>query len=465
MWIIYDLIVHIYGDAISIAALFNAKARKWIVGRKGIFKSLSSQFAVRSSQLAVGGQKSTGNNRLPAANHRPPTVIWFHCASLGEFEQGRPVIEAFRKEHPEWKIMLTFFSPSGYEIRKNYEGADFVFYLPLDTPWNARKFIRLVRPAIAVFVKYEYWFRYLNVLHKNNIPVYVISAIFRPDQHFFKWYGGWARKQLGKVNRFFVQDDQSENLLRLFGMEQVTVSGDTRFDRVAAIADKAKSFPLVEKFAGDKPVFLAGSTWPEDEKLIIILIETYGDRMKYIIAPHEVDVARISALKSSVVSRQSSVGGLKSTEKLQHSELRTPNSALSTQHSAPNVVLFSQLTEESAQSSQILIVDGIGYLSHLYQYATIAYIGGGFGAGIHNILEAAAFGKPVIFGPKYEKFKEAVDLIDAGGAFSIINAQQLNNRTIELLEDEGLCQKSSEICSTYVRQKKGATRLIIESII
>ena len=426
MWILYDLIIHIYGDAISIAALFNAKARKWVAGRKGIFRRIES---------AVSDGLPTADRRPPTANRQPPTVIWFHCASLGEFEQGRPVIEAFRKEHPEWKILLTFFSPSGYEVRKNYDGADFIFYLPLDTPWNARKFIRLVRPAMAVFVKYEYWFRYLNVLHKNNIPVYVISAIFSPDQHFFKWYGGWARKQLGKVNRFFVQDDQSKELLQSFGIEQVTVSGDTRFDRVAAVADKARTFALVEKFANDKPVFLAGSTWPADEQLIINLIETYGDRMKFIIAPHEVDEARIKELKSLVVSRQSSV------------------------------VFFSQLTEENAINFQILIVDGIGYLSHLYQYATIAYIGGGFGAGIHNILEAAAFGKPVIFGPKYEKFKEAVDLIDAGGAFSIIDSQQLNNRTIELLEDENLRLKSSDICSSYVRQKKGATEIILSKIV
>jgi 3-deoxy-D-manno-octulosonic-acid transferase len=437
MWIIYDLIIHIYGDAISIAALFNTKARKWVVGRKGLLKKIES--SVVSRQSSVVSQQSAVYTRKSTIDNAESTIIWFHCASLGEFEQGRPVIEAFRKEHPEWRIMLTFFSPSGYEIRKNYEGADFIFYLPLDTPWNAGKFIRLLQPAIAVFVKYEYWFRYLNILHKNNIPVYVISAIFRPDQHFFKWYGGWARKQLGKVNRFFVQDDQSEDLLRSFGIEQVTVSGDTRFDRVATIADKAKSFPLVEKFAGDKPVFLAGSTWPEDEQLIIGLIETYGDRMKYIIAPHEVHEARIAALKSAVQSSKFKVQS--------------------------GVEVFSNLSGENAASFQVLIVDGIGYLSHLYQYATIAYIGGGFGAGIHNILEAAAFGKPVIFGPKYEKFKEAVDLIDAGGAFSIINAQQLNNRTIELLEDEGLCQKSSEICSAYVRQKKGATRLIIESII
>jgi 3-deoxy-D-manno-octulosonic-acid transferase len=453
MWILYDLIIHLYGDAISVAALFSPKARKWVAGRKGIFKELSSQFAVRSFQSAIGGQRSAAGDhqsaanmpqstveiRLRTANCELPTLIWFHCASLGEFEQGRPVMEALRKEQPDWKILLTFFSPSGYEIRKNYEGADYIFYLPLDTPWNARKFIELVRPAVAVFVKYEYWFRYLDVLYKNQIPVYVISAIFRPDQHFFKWLGSWARKQLGKVSRFFVQDQASEELLRAKGIEQVTISGDTRFDRVAAVADKAKSFPLVEKFAAGWPIFLAGSTWPADEQLINGLIEAYGDRMKFIIAPHEVHLGRIEALKSS---GQSSKGKVQSG----------------------SVEVFSALSVENAASCQVLIVDGIGYLSHLYQYATIAYIGGGFGAGIHNILEAAAFGKPVIFGPKYEKFREAVDLIEAGGAFTIIDAEQLNNRTIELLEDKAFLKKSSEICLNYVRQKKGATTVIIDFI-
>jgi 3-deoxy-D-manno-octulosonic-acid transferase len=438
MWILYDLIIHLYGDAISVAALFSPKARRWLQGRKGIFKAIES--SVGSRQLTVNSQQSAVEERLATDDYRLTTVAWFHCASLGEFEQGRPVIEAFRKEHPDWRILLTFFSPSGYEIRRNYEGADYIFYLPLDTPWNARKFIKLVKPSIAVFVKYEFWFRYLKVLHETKIPVYVISAIFRPDQHFFKWYGRWARKQLSKVTRFFVQDQASEELLRAKGIEQVTVSGDTRFDRVAAVADKAKSFPLVEKFAAGQPIFLAGSTWPADEQLITSLIEAYGGRMKFIIAPHEVHQTRIEALKSSVQS---------SKFKVQSGSVR----------------VFSALSEENAASCQVLIVDGIGYLSHLYQYATIAYIGGGFGAGIHNILEAAAFGKPVIFGPKYEKFREAAELILAGGAFSIIDGEQLNNRTIELLENKAFLEKSSEICSEYVSEKTGATKTILSLLL
>jgi 3-deoxy-D-manno-octulosonic-acid transferase len=465
MWIIYDLIIHLYGDVISVASLFNPKARKWVAGRKGIFRRIklavgqldswtvgqldswtvgqldSQQSAINPRTSTIDNRQSTIDNQLPTANCQLPTVIWFHCASLGEFEQGRPVIEAFRNEHPDWKILLTFFSPSGYEIRKNYDGADYIFYLPLDSPRNASRFIRLVRPSLVVFVKYEFWFRYLDMLNKNSIPVYVISAIFRPNQHFFKWYGGWARKQLRKVTRFFVQDEQSEELLRSYGIEQVTVTGDTRFDRVASIAANARSFHLVEKFAGDQPVFLAGSTWPPDEQLITGLIETFGNRMKFIIAPHEVGAMRVANLQLAV--GQLAVGS-------QNSELKT--------------ILFSQLSEENAETSQVLIIDGIGFLSHLYQYATIAYIGGGFGAGIHNILEAAAFGKPVIFGPKYEKFREAVDLVEAGGAFSIVNSEQLNNRTIELLEVESLRQKSSDICSNYVRLKKGATGIILSEI-
>jgi 3-deoxy-D-manno-octulosonic-acid transferase len=469
MWLIYDLIIHLYGDAISIAALFSPKARKWVDGRKGIFRRIESavsgqqsavsgqqsavsgqqsevssqqsavssqQSAVSSQQSAVSSQQSAIINELQTVDRRPPTVIWFHCASLGEFEQGRPVMEAFRKAHSDWKIVLTFFSPSGYEIRKNYEGADHIFYLPLDTPGNAKKFIRLVRPSMAVFVKYEFWFRYLDSLHREKIPVYVISAIFRPEQHFFKWYGGWAVKQLNKVTRFFIQDEASADLLRAKGIEQVTICGDTRFDRVAAIAQNAKSFPLVEMFAAGIPVFLAGSTWPADEELIIQLMDILGDRMKFIIAPHEVHPARIEALKSAVGGQQSAVSSLS----------------------------FSELTNENAQSAQILIIDGIGYLSHLYQYATIAYIGGGFGVGIHNILEAAAFGKSLIFGPKYGKFREAIELIEEGGAFSITDSQQLNKRTTELLNNPDFLHRTSEISAAYVQKKKGATGIILSSV-
>jgi len=469
MWLIYDLIIRIYGVAIMAASLFIEKARLWVQGRKRLFKTIESavggqrsavssrRSAVGGQQSAVGGQRSAVGGQRSAVvgqqsietirkstiDNRQSAIIWFHCASLGEFEQGRPVIEAFRQEHPEWKIVLTFFSPSGYEIRKTYKGADYIFYLPLDTPWNAKKFIQMVRPSLVVFVKYEFWFRYLDELYKEKIPVYVISAIFRPDQHFFKWYGGWALNQLKKVTGFFVQDVASAELLRANGVEQVVVSGDTRFDRVAAIAENVKPFPLVEKFAGNSPVFLAGSTWPADEVLIMRLIGALGDKIKFIIAPHEVGAEKVALLRSVVSGKRSVVSN-------QQSEIKA--------------LLFSELNNDNAESAYILIIDGIGYLSHLYQYATIAYIGGGFGVGIHNILEAATFGKPVIFGPKYEKFREAVDLIEAGGAFSIYNAQQLNSRTIELLEDKEFLQHCSEICSSFIQRKKGATEIILSTI-
>ncbi len=406
MWLLYDLAIHIYGDAISLAALYNPKAKAWVKGRKDWSEHLQS--AVSSRQSAAGSQQTSDITKHSTLNIKHSTledIAWFHCASLGEFEQGRPVIEAFRKEHPEWKILLTFFSPSGYDIRKNYEGADWVFYLPLDTPGNARRFVETVNPGLVVFVKYEFWFRFLQVLSKKKIPVYVISANFRPDHHFFRWYGGWARKQLNKVTRFFVQDEPSAQLLRAKGIEQVTVSGDTRFDRVAAIAATVKEFPLVKRFCGGEPVFLAGSTWPQDEELILQLVEKLGDRVKFIIAPHEVGRERLEGLKFAVPSSQFAV--------------RSSQSEPGTGNHKPGTVLFSVLTEENATSARVLIVDGIGYLAHLYQYATIAYIGGGFGAGIHNVLEAATFGKPVIFGPKYHKFREAAELIKAGGAFCI----------------------------------------------
>jgi 3-deoxy-D-manno-octulosonic-acid transferase len=470
MWILYDLVIHLYGDAISIASLFNAKARMWVQGRGNLFANIRRQVGQLDSWTI--GQKKEDLPTVQLSNR--PTVAWFHCASLGEFEQGRPVIEAFRKAHPDWRIVLTFFSPSGYEVRKNYEGADFIYYLPLDTPGNASKFIGLINPSLVFFVKYEFWFRYLDVLYKNKIPVYVISAIFRPDQHFFQWYGGWALKQLKKVTGFFVQDEASAELLRAKGLEQVVVSGDTRFDRVAAIAENAKSFPLVEKFAGGSPVFLAGSTWPADEELIMKLIEEVGDKVKFIIAPHEVGAERVRALKDKVLGHWSLVFGQHSAVSVQRSDTKrlsadsgtwnlepgTWNLEPGTWNLEPGTILFSELNDSNAESSSVLIIDGIGYLSHLYQYATIAYIGGGFGVGIHNILEAATFGKPVIFGPNYQKFREAVELIEEGGAFSINSTQQLNNSTIELLTNPDLLSKTSQISSSYVQRKKGATGII-----
>ena len=411
MSFLYNITIRTFGLVIRSAAPFNDKAKKWLHGRKDLFSELENEFA--------GSEKKTGR-------------IWFHCASLGEFEQGRPVIERLRKDHENIEIILTFFSPSGYEIRKNYEGADYIFYLPLDTPKNAAKFVDLINPVLAIFVKYEFWFNYLHALDTKNIPVVIISAIFRRNQHFFKWYGTWFRKQLDHVNFFFVQDQASYNLLSSIGVKHVIISGDTRFDRVTELASKAKKNPVVESFCNRSQVMLAGSTWPRDEEIILKLIGQSSGSLKIIFAPHEVDENRIRALQQKL--------------------------------SGEKVLRYSEANEENVKKAQILIIDGIGYLSSLYQYATIAYIGGGFVAGIHNILEAATFGKPVIFGPNYNKFKEAVDLVEAAGAFCIHDQEELVKTADFLLDNQKTYQNASQICREYVEKHAGATGVIVETL-
>ncbi len=313
-------------------------------------------------------------------------IAWFHCASLGEFEQGRPVIEAFRENRPDHLIFLTFFSPSGYEVRKNFTGADYVFYLPVDTPGMAARFIKILSPDIVFFIKYEYWYNYLAILKRQGIPTYMVSAIFRPSQPFFKSYGFWFRKQLMNLSWFFVQDEDSEKLLRKTGILQVSVSGDTRFDRVSTIAGQNKPVEGIDLFCGDSRVILAGSTWPADEKILLPFILENKSEYKFIIAPHEVHQERIDGLIS-----QLGTGSLR----------------------------FSQLNEINSHEARILVVDSIGILASLYRYAFISFVGGGFGVGIHNILEPAAFGVPVIFGPNYNRFREARELIHESGAISI----------------------------------------------
>lgn len=448
MWLLYDLIIHLYEDALRIAARFNPKARLWVQGRQyqldswtvGQLDKESRQSAPTLGPSPDRGRERPGDRQAGEGDSggEGRAVAWFHCASLGEFEQGRPVIERFRQEHPEWKILLTFFSPSGYEVRKNYTGADGVMYLPMDRPRNVNRFLDTFQPSIAVFVKYEFWFRYIDQLHKRNIPIYLISGIFRPQQHFFRWYGGWFRQQLNKFTHFWVQDIASQELLMGIGLGNVTVSGDTRFDRVAAIAGNAKPFPLIEQFAEGKQVFLAGSTWPADEELILDLMKEAGDDIRFIIAPHEVSEQRIQALCKQAGSPEHGEGSA--------------------------CVRFSQLTPETASASRVLIVDGIGYLSHLYQYATIAYIGGGFGAGIHNILEAATFGKPVVFGPNFGKFREAMELVKEGGAFPVQNEQELKQVYLKLMKDEDAYRFASEKCKKYVDRNRGATAMILEGI-
>jgi len=400
----YNFAVHIYYFFILLFSLFNPKARQWIHGRKGIFE------------------------RLAAEVKTDKPLVWFHCASLGEFEQGRPVIEAFRKQFPDNRILVTFFSPSGYEVRKNYSGADYIFYLPIDTMRNAKKFVQLIQPGVAFFVKYEYWFNYLRQLKKMDIPVIGISTIFRPGQRFFKWYGGWQKSWLKSFNHFFVQNETSAQLLLKAGIDQVTVSGDTRFDRVFEIAAQAKSFPLIKSFKGSSTIFIAGSTWPPDEDLIVDLINQNRENLKFIIAPHEVHNERIDALM----------------RKIPAASLR-----------------FSELNKKNIQDCKVVVLNNIGILSHLYQYADIAFIGGGFGVGIHNILEAATFGQPVIFGPKYQKFQEARELIGLKGAFSVKSKTEFLDIAGLLLDNPERMLVASGICKNYVNNNRGATQKII----
>jgi len=408
MRLLYSIIIQCYGFSVSIAAVFNSKARQWIKGRHDLFGSL---------EVAL---KQVDREKNP--------IIWFHVASLGEFEQGRPVMEALKKRWPGKKILLTFFSPSGYEIRKNYDQADFVFYLPLDTPGNARRFLELVHPEMVFFVKYDFWFNFMRCIHDQHIPLYFISVLFRKDQHFFKWYGKWFRSQLQQVTCFFVQNHESEVLLRSVGIEQVILAGDTRFDRVYAIAAQTVPMLLVEKFCDGKQVFVAGSSWEPDEARFIPLIRHGGLNLKYIIAPHDTSAKRIRSIRE---------------------QMDRP------------VVCYSELNDDNACFTDILIIDSVGVLSQIYRYATVAFIGGGFGSGIHNIQEPVTFGVPVLFGPAYDKFSEARDLIALGGAFSITTADDLMKKVSEITGNAQEHRRLSDICRGYVEKNRGATERIM----
>lgn len=398
LWL-YNFGITLYKFLLTLISPFNDKAKLFITGRENIFEVIKNK---------------TAGIKKP---------VWFHFASLGEFEQGRPVLEEIRKKHPEKGIIITFFSPSGYEIRKDYPGADAVFYLPMDSRRNAAEFIQAVDPEIAIFTKYEFWYHYFKALDENHIPLVLISAIFRPDQIFFKWYGGLHRRMLSCITHFFVQNEQSVNLLRGLSFENVSLSGDTRFDRVAENAASPKSLPLIKIFCGDSPVCVLGSTWPEDELLLKQLVMHYPG-WKFIVAPHEITVSHIQAIMKSFP------GALKYTD------------------------LERGIT---AYHQQVLVVDNIGMLSAIYQYGKVAYIGGGFGAGIHNTLEAAAFGLPVIFGPKYEKFQEAKDLIVLHAAISIGSYADLSEAFEKLKKD----QHAGETAKKYVLDKTGSTAKIV----
>nr|WP_321484607.1 glycosyltransferase N-terminal domain-containing protein [uncultured Draconibacterium sp.] len=408
MSLLYNLGILFYGFLIRVAALFNEKAKLFVAGRKNWKKKLGSAIEKNAS------------------------YIWVHCASLGEFEQGRPVLEEIRKQFPKYKIVLTFFSPSGYEIRENYKGADIVAYLPMDTKNNAQEFIRLVSPQKVFFVKYEFWYNYITELKRQQIPLYIISAIFRENQQFFKStpWGKWYRKMLHSFEHIFIQNETSAQLLKQTDINNYTVSGDTRFDRVAEIARGAKKFEIVEKFRGNNVTLIAGSTWKPDEELLAAFINNSSD-VKFIIAPHEVTPANINRIQEL---------------------LKKP------------AICFSKADISNIDSYDVLIIDSIGILSSLYQYGNIAYIGGGFGVGIHNILEAATFKLPVLFGPNYLKFKEAVDLVNEKGAFPINNFTELKATLNRLINDKTSLQNASEICKNYVEKNVGSTKLIMNKV-
>ena len=412
--LIYNIVTGAYFWAIKLAAVFNGKAKKWVGGRKGIFNKLEKEFKFENNNLGK--------------------IVWMHCASLGEFEQGRTILESLKKERPEIKILLTFFSPSGYEIRKDYKAADWIYYLPADSKKNASRFIETIKPSLVIFVKYEFWFHYLAQLKKRNIPIYLIAAVFRKDQVFFKWYGGLHRDMLYCFNKIFVQEEASAKLLRSVGFENIKIAGDTRVDRVLEIAAGAKEFPLVRKFSGAAPVLVCGSTWPKDEQAIKTF---YNDpasaNWKFIVAPHDISEKRITGVEMLF-------GG-----------------------QARRFSVLKKEAENESAGTRVLIIDNIGMLSALYQYGRIAYVGGGFGTGIHNTLEPMAFHLPVIYGPAYGKFIEAKKMVNAGGHFSISSPNEFIETVKKLLVSVNY-KSASDAVARYMEGAKGSTKIILEEI-
>ena len=406
MWF-YDLIMSLYAGIIRLVGLRYEKARLWSEGRRDLFSRMREKIDPRER------------------------IIWLHVASLGEFEQGRPLIEALRESHPEYRILLTFFSPSGYEIRKNYAGADYIFYLPIDTRKQVRQFLDIAHPELVIFVKYEFWLNFLTELRRRRIRTFVVSAIFRRNSVFFRFYGGLWRKALKTFEVLFVQNEESKSLLAELGYPNVVVAGDTRFDRVAKIAREAKQVPMIERFKGDKQLFIAGSTWGPDEELLLPLMND-NPELKFVIAPHEMDEGRIERLM------RETRGG---------------------------AVRYTQCDDKTSfEGKQLLILDTVGLLASVYGYASWGYIGGGFGVGIHNTLEAATFGLPIAFGPKYEKFKEARDLVAIGAARSITTYEELKAWFAPLRDDEKHLTKSSRLARDYTLSHQGATETILKTI-
>lgn len=403
---LYNIGIYLYLLGVKLAALFSSKPAKMVKGHREVFGLLRDKI------------------------DRDARYIWFHAASLGEFEQGRPLIERIRKEHPEYKILQTFFSPSGYEVRKDYGGADIVCYLPFDTPRNVRRFIELARPCMAFFIKYEFWQNYLNELCRKGIPVYSVSSIFRPGQIFFRRYGKSYRKVLKTFTRLYVQNETSKKLLTGIGVENVTVVGDTRFDRVLDICAAAKQLPLVQKFKGDALTFVAGSSWEPDEEIFIKYFNAHPE-MKLIIAPHVVDDRHLKNILS----------------KLQRPCIR-----------------YTEATEENVRQADCLIIDCYGLLSSIYRYGEIAYVGGGFGVGIHNVLEAAVYGIPVIFGPNNKKFREAQHLLLEKGSFEISSSEDFTRLMDGFLTDSAYLKRSGRAAGDYVKNNSGALEKIMRDV-
>ena len=404
----YNIVIYIYLIGVAIASCFNKKVKKMWAGERQALKVLR--------------EKVDPNARY----------IWFHAASLGEFEQGRPLMEYLRKTHSEYKILLTFFSPSGYEVRKNYEGADIICYLPLDTIRNARRFLRSIKPVMAFFIKYEFWYNYLHILQHRGVPTYSVSSIFRPDQIFFQWYGKGYGRVLKCFTHFFVQNIESKNLLAKLDIHDVEVVGDTRFDRVLQIKEASKQLPIVEKFTENtSKVFIAGSSWLPDEEVFLKYFNLHKD-WKLIVAPHVIGEDHLAQIFELLKGRR--------------------------------VVRYTEATEENVKDAEVLIIDCFGLLSSIYHYGTISYVGGGFGVGIHNVLEAAVWDIPVIFGPNNKRFQEAQGLIMAGGGFEINDYQSFRDLMMRFETDEMFLQTSKKHAGEFVKGRAGATEKIMGSL-
>ena len=405
----YNIIIYLYLLGVAIYSRFNEKVRKMWRGERDAFRVLREKVD-------------------PKARY-----VWFHAASLGEFEQGRPLMEQLRRDHPELKILLTFFSPSGYEVRKNYEGADIICYLPLDTIRNARRFLRAIRPEMAFFIKYEFWYNYLHILKHRGVPVYSVSSIFREGQVFFRWYGRQYGRVLKCITHFYVQNETSRRLLASIGLHNVTITGDTRFDRVLQIKNQAKVLPVVEQFAANSKVFIAGSSWQPDEEIFIKYFKQHPD-WKLVIAPHVIGEDHLQQIEKMLEGRK--------------------------------VLRYTKAVndEGTQECPDVLIIDCFGLLSSIYRYADVTYVGGGFGVGIHNTVEAAVWDVPVVFGPNHERFQEAQELKDCGGGFAIASYDDFARLMDRFQADTQLMESAGQAAGNYVKSKSGATKLILSAV-